>query len=142
MGLFEWCKDCKYEIKGGCVNTLHCVEGNKYLKDLSKSKCEDCANLKTVAIDGLRDMKICDFGKECIDRNLFRPKEIKADKIKPGYYHKGKVDTIKFCLENDLDFLRGNIVKYVVRYKEKNGLEDLNKAMEYLKRLIESEMNK
>ena len=142
MGLFEWCKDCKYEIKSGCVNTLHCVEGNKYLKDLSKSKCEDCANLKTVAIDGLRDVKICDFGKECIDRNLFRPKEIKADKIQPGYYHKGKVDTIKFCLENDLDFLQGNIVKYVVRYKEKNGLEDLNKAMEYLKRLIESEMNK
>lgn len=33
MGLFEWCKDCKYEIKGGCVNTLHCVEGNKYLKE-------------------------------------------------------------------------------------------------------------
>lgn len=142
MGLFEWCKDCKYEIKRGCVNTLHCVEGNKYLKDLSKSKCEDCANLKTVAIDGLRDMKICDFGKECIDRNLFRPKEIKADKIQPGYYHKGKVDTIKFCLENNLNFLQGNVVKYIVRYKEKNGLEDLNKAMEYLKRLIESEMNK
>lgn len=142
MGLFEWCKDCKYEIKSGCVNTLHCVEGNKYLKDLSKSKCEDCANLKTVAIDGLRDMKICDFGKECIDRNLFRPKEIKADKIQPGYYHKGKVDTIKFCLENNLNFLQGNVVKYIVRYKEKNGLEDLNKAMEYLKRLIESEMNK
>lgn len=142
MGLFEWCKDCKYEIKGGCVNTLHCVEGNKYLKDLSKSKCEDCANLKTVAIDGLRYMKICDFWKECIDRNLFRPKEIKADKIQPGYYHKGKVDTIKFCLENDLNFLQGNVVKYIVRYKEKNGLEDLNKAMEYLKRLIESENNK
>ena len=52
------------------------------------------------------------------------------------------IDTIKFCLENDLDFLQGNIVKYVVRYKEKNGIEDLNKAMEYLKRLIESENNK
>ena len=69
-------------------------------------------------------------------------KDFKSDKIKPSYYHKGKVDTIKFCLENDLDFLQGNIVKYVVRYKEKNGIEDLNKAMEYLKRLIESELNK
>ena len=101
---------------------------------------EDCANLRVV--DGLAEIKACDLGKECIDRNLFRPKEIKADKIQPSYYHKGKVDTIKFCLENDLDFLQGNIVKYVVRYKEKNGLEDLNKAMEYLKRLIESENNK
>lgn len=64
------------------------------------------------------------------------------DRIKPNYYHKGKVDTIKFCLENDLDFLQGNIIKYIVRYKEKNGLEDLNKAKEYLDRLIESELSK
>lgn len=69
-------------------------------------------------------------------------KEIKADNIKPSYYHKGKVDTIKFCLENDLDFLQGNVVKYVVRYKEKNGLEDLNKAKEYLDRLIKNELEK
>lgn len=69
-------------------------------------------------------------------------KDLKCDKIKPSYYHKGKIDTIKFCLENDLDFLQGNIVKYVVRYKEKNGLEDLNKAKEYLDRLIKNELEK
>ena len=74
------------------------------------------------------------------DTKIF--KEAIEDKIKPRYYHKGQIDTIKFCLENDLDFLQGNVVKYVVRYKEKNGIEDLNKAMEYLKRLIESELNK
>lgn len=62
-----------------------------------------------------------------------------ADAIKPSYYHKGKTDTIQFCIENDLDFLQGNVVKYVVRYKEKNGLEDLEKAKEYLNRLIENE---
>ena len=76
------------------------------------------------------------------DTKIFDIEENKDNKIKPSYYHKGKVDTIKFCLENDLDFLQGNIVKYVVRYKEKNGLEDLNKAKEYLDRLIESEKNK
>ena len=76
------------------------------------------------------------------DTKIFDIEENKDNKIKPSYYHKGKVDTIKFCLENDLDFLQGNIIKYVVRYKEKNGLEDLNKAMEYLDRLIKSEENK
>lgn len=112
-------------------------------KDLKKEeelKCEDCANLRVV--DGLAEIKACDLGKECIDRQFFRSREIKGDKIKPSYYHKGKVDTIKFCLENDLDFLQGNVVKYVVRYKNKNGLEDLKKAMEYLQRIIENEERK
>lgn len=61
------------------------------------------------------------------------------DNIKPNYYHKGKVDTIQFCIENELDFLQGNVIKYVVRYKEKNGLEDLKKAKEYLERIIKNE---
>ena len=74
------------------------------------------------------------------DTKIF--KEVIEDKIKPSYYHKGKIDTIQFCLENDLNFLQGNIIKYVVRYKEKNGLEDLNKAKEYLDRLIEEELKK
>lgn len=82
-------------------------------------------------------------GENCKHRikedNKLKIEEIK-DNIKPNYYHKGNIDTIKFCMENNLDFMQGNIVKYVVRYKEKNGLEDLNKAMEYLKRLIESEV--
>ena len=68
--------------------------------------------------------------------------DLETDKIKPSYYHKGNVDTIQFCIENDLDFLQGNVVKYVVRYKGKNGLEDLEKAKEYLDRLIKNELEK
>lgn len=69
-------------------------------------------------------------------------KDIKENNIVPKYYHRGSVDTIQFCLENNLNFLQGNIIKYVVRYKEKNGLEDLKKAQEYLRRLIENEEKK
>jgi 3-dehydroquinate dehydratase len=36
-------------------------------------------------------------------------------------------------------FLRGNVIKYVARYKEKNGVEDLEKAMHYLDKLIQEE---
>lgn len=36
-------------------------------------------------------------------------------------------------------FLRGNIFKYMWRYKEKNGIEDLRKANWYLERLIKLE---
>jgi hypothetical protein len=34
-------------------------------------------------------------------------------------------------------FLRGNAIKYLVRYKDKGGVEDLRKARHYLDKLIE-----
>jgi hypothetical protein len=34
-------------------------------------------------------------------------------------------------------FLRGNVIKYLARYKDKGGLEDLRKARHYLDKLIE-----
>lgn len=37
----------------------------------------------------------------------------------------------------NLDFWEGNVIKYVMRYKDKNGLEDLLKARHYLDYLIE-----
>lgn len=36
-------------------------------------------------------------------------------------------------------FLRGNIIKYIARYRNKNGIEDLEKARDYLNKLIEHE---
>jgi len=41
--------------------------------------------------------------------------------------------------EQFIGFLRGNIHKYLDRYKDKNGVEDLQKAMHYLEKLIEIE---
>lgn len=36
-------------------------------------------------------------------------------------------------------FLKGNVLKYLVRYEDKGGMDDLLKANEYLRRLIEFE---
>ena len=58
-----------------------------------------------------------------------------TDKTKPSYYGKD-FDVIDFCQKNNLDFMQGNVIKYVTRYKEKNGKEDLLKAIEYIKRII------
>lgn len=47
-------------------------------------------------------------------------------------------DTQIECLDviNDMPFLEGNIIKYVWRWRDKNGIEDLRKAMFYLDYLI------
>lgn len=65
--------------------------------------------------------------------------EIKKDNIMPAYYHKGNYDVIQFCIDNNIDFVSGNIIKYITRYKDKNGIEDLRKAQEYLKRFEATE---
>ncbi|MFK5676048.1 DUF3310 domain-containing protein [Ligilactobacillus sp. LYQ60] len=36
-------------------------------------------------------------------------------------------------------FYKGNVIKYLTRFKKKNGLEDLKKARVYLTRLIDFE---
>lgn len=39
-------------------------------------------------------------------------------------------------------FYWGNVIKYVARWKDKNGVEDLKKAQDYLNRLIELQEDK
>jgi len=54
----------------------------------------------------------------------------------PSHYTQGKIEVLDFILDQDLPYLAGNIVKYICRYRYKNGVEDLQKAEFYLKRLI------
>lgn len=61
------------------------------------------------------------------------------DKIKPAHYAAGDCDVIDFCQHHDIGFQEGNVIKYVTRWKNKNGVEDLYKAKEYLDRLILNE---
>ena len=56
----------------------------------------------------------------------------------PPHYTQGGIQPLDFILANDLQFCEGNVIKYVVRHKHKNGLQDLEKAREYLNRLIDN----
>lgn len=58
----------------------------------------------------------------------------------PPQYSWMTVDVISFCLANDIPFCEGNVIKYVCRWREKNGLEDLYKARNYIDRLIADEL--
>jgi hypothetical protein len=58
------------------------------------------------------------------------------DPISPEHYRKGKIEPIDFIESQGMGFHEANCVKYITRYKYKNGLEDLQKAKWYLERLI------
>ena len=62
---------------------------------------------------------------------------------KPPHYTTGGVETLDFIEAKDLNYRLGNVVKYVVRCGKKNTdpVQDLEKAMFYLKREIEARRN-
>jgi hypothetical protein len=57
------------------------------------------------------------------------------------HYSKHKIQPYTFITANDLSFFQGNVIKYVVRYKDKNGVEDLKKIIHYCELEIESLKN-
>tara|TARA_B100001079_G_scaffold186336_1_gene160495 strand:- start:215 stop:442 length:228 start_codon:yes stop_codon:yes gene_type:complete len=60
--------------------------------------------------------------------------------ISPDYYKRGNIEVTDFILDQSMSFLEGNIVKYLVRHKEKSGINDLRKARWYLDKLIEEQL--
>lgn len=55
-----------------------------------------------------------------------------------GTHYKDKsIQPWDYIVANELGYLEGNIVKYVSRWKDKGGLDDLRKAHHYLAKLIE-----
>lgn len=64
----------------------------------------------------------------------------KATDIQVGgnHYKDMAIQPIEYILGNGLGFCEGNVIKYVTRYSQKNGVEDLKKARHYIDLLIES----
>ena len=54
----------------------------------------------------------------------------------PKHYTQGEMEVITAIEGLGLDYHQGNVLKYVSRYRYKNGVEDLKKARWYIDRLI------
>jgi hypothetical protein len=54
-----------------------------------------------------------------------------------GTHYQIAIQPWDYIIANDLGYLEGNVIKYVTRYKNKGGIEDLRKAQHYLAKLIE-----
>lgn len=110
---------------------------------------KNCTNCKHAGSD-----IICPL---CIDMSSWEPPEyditwtdvimseqitheevFETDKIQIGGDHyKKSIQPWDFIIANDLGFLEGNIIKYITRWKDKGGVEDLQKARHYIDKLIE-----
>jgi hypothetical protein len=60
-------------------------------------------------------------------------------KYSPSHYQKGSIEVWDFIKDQELDYLKGNIIKYVCRSGSKPGepeIDDLLKAKAYLDKAI------
>ncbi len=80
-------------------------------KELRDENPEECAFVSEESSDGLR----------ASDTKVF---ELKTQ-IGGDHYAKCAIQPIDYIMANRLDYLQGNVIKYVTRYKNKNGVEDL-----------------
>lgn len=62
-----------------------------------------------------------------------------AKQVAGNHYTRLKIQPMEYCLANNLNYAQANAIKYVTRYKNKGGVEDLKKAIHCIELLIEFE---
>lgn len=56
-----------------------------------------------------------------------------------SHYKDMAIQPVEFCMKNNLNFCVSSTIKYLCRYKSKNGKQDLEKARHFIDLLIELE---
>lgn len=57
-----------------------------------------------------------------------------------GDHYKSKgIQPVEYCMANDIGFMEGSVIKYVTRWKDKGGVQDLEKARHFLDMLIDAQ---
>ena len=63
----------------------------------------------------------------------------KVRQVGGNHYIDFEIMPIEYISKNKLDFLEGNIIKYISRHKKKNGAEDIRKVIHYAELILELE---
>jgi hypothetical protein len=66
--------------------------------------------------------------------------EANAIQVGGNHYKDKSIQPWDYIVQNNIPYLEGNIIKYVSRWRDKGGLDDLRKAQHYLTKLIETEL--
>lgn len=56
-----------------------------------------------------------------------------------SHYKELAIQPVQYIHANNLSFIEGSVVKYVTRHRQKNGAQDIRKAIHFLNLLLELE---
>lgn len=72
-------------------------------------------------------------------RGETKPRKPETYQIGGDHYQSKGIQPIDYIRANDLDYFEGNAIKYITRHRNKNGSEDIRKAVHYLKMILNDE---
>jgi|TARA_R100000084_G_C4642399_1_gene144605 hypothetical protein len=65
------------------------------------------------------------------DKDIFKDSFPQERQVGGSHYKSFNIQPYEFISKNELSFFQGCVVKYVCRYKNKNGIQDLEKIIHY-----------
>jgi hypothetical protein len=84
-----------------------------------------------------------DIKDMCIPMEQWQRKSSNQKQVGGDHYIKNNpIQPWDFIIANDIGYLDGTAIKYIARWRYKNGIEDLKKAIHFIEKLIESEEQK
>ena len=86
-------------------------------------------------------MQIDEKNYQYLEGSKLKVAETLFEQVGGDHYSKLAIQPAEYITKNKLTYLQGNVIKYVTRFKDKNGIEDLQKAKHYIDLLIELEEN-
>jgi hypothetical protein len=69
--------------------------------------------------------------KNMTSKDMFESVFPQGKQIGGNHYKNFNIQPYEFISKNELSFFQGNVIKYVCRYKNKNGIQDLEKIIHY-----------
>ena len=104
------------------------MKNKQYSFTEAYNKKPDTENILTIDTEDITIPGLSD--EEDINKN--------AD-IDPVHYHM-EIEPFDYIHDNQLNFAEGNVVKYITRWRYKDGIKDLYKAKQYIEMLIAKEI--
>jgi hypothetical protein len=123
----------KYKIAAGYAYKLAARSGKTPVK---KVKNDNVEHLKKALQQKMLKV-IPMLETQTISINSPAPVSANAVQVGGGHYQGKAIQPWDYIVSNRLGYLEGNVVKYVSRWQEKGGRQDLEKARHYLDKLLE-----
>jgi hypothetical protein len=77
-----------------------------------------------------------------VPASVSAPKSALDVQVGGGHYKTFAIQPVEFIHRNNIGFIEGNAIKYLCRWREKGGVQDLEKVKHYIDLLIEMETRK
>ena len=111
---------------------------NDYNKNYSNLSWEEYMQMTKWGIKEILD-KTPDKPKQENKKYSFTEAYKKANDIDPQHYH-FDIEPFDYIHDNQMNFAEGNVIKYITRWRYKDGIKDLYKAKQYIDMLIAKEI--